>query len=96
MTNKAYEYAQGMHDLHVSRDLIQQVNGILELIQAVVDLKDPHMKLLIMGSANFGKWAFSHYENKVKKLAEQHKDRIIFFLQDIYSANSSSGESFFA
>lgn len=57
---------------------IMEIKGILELIQAVVDLKDPHMKLLIMGSANFGKWAFSHYENKVKKLAEQHKDRIIF------------------
>lgn len=31
-----------------------------------------------MGSANFGKWAFSSYEKKVKKLAEQNKDRIIF------------------
>ena len=31
-----------------------------------------------MGSANFGKWAFSSYERKVKKLAEQYKDTIIF------------------
>ena len=38
MTNKAYEYAQGMHDLHVSRDLIQQVNGILEAVPQVREL----------------------------------------------------------
>ena len=42
MTNKAYEYAQGMHDLHVSRDLIQQVNGILEAVPQVrVDFENP-------------------------------------------------------
>ena len=42
MTNKAYEYAQGIHDLHVSRDLIQQVNGILEAVPQVrVDFENP-------------------------------------------------------
>ena len=42
MTNKAYEYAQGMHDLHVSRDLIQEVNGILEAVPQVrVDFENP-------------------------------------------------------
>lgn len=42
MTNKAYEYAQSMHDLHVSRDLIQQVNGILEAVPQVrVDFENP-------------------------------------------------------
>ena len=42
MTNNAYEYAQGMHDLHVSRDLIQQVNGILEAVPQVrVDFENP-------------------------------------------------------
>lgn len=42
MTNKAYDYAQGMHDLHVSRDLIQQVNGILEAVPQVrVDFENP-------------------------------------------------------
>lgn len=57
---------------------IMEIKGILELIQAVVELTDPHIKLLIMGSANSGKWAFSPYENKVKKLSEQNKDRVIF------------------
>lgn len=42
MTNKAYDYAQGMHDLHVSRDLIQQVNRILEAVPQVrVDFENP-------------------------------------------------------
>lgn len=31
-----------------------------------------------MGSANSGKWAFSPYERKVKKLVEQNRDRILF------------------
>ena len=57
---------------------IMEIKGILEIIQAVFELKDPHIKLLIMGSANSGKWAFSSYENKVRKLVEQHSDRIIF------------------
>ena len=34
--------------------------------------------MLGVGSANFGKWAFSSYERKVKKLCEQNRDRIIF------------------
>lgn len=57
---------------------IMEIKGVLELMQAVTGLEDKHIKLLIMGSANFGKWAFSSYERKVKKLTEQHKDRIIF------------------
>lgn len=62
--------------LYVGR--IMEIKGVLELMQAVTGLKDQHIKLLIMGSANFGKWAFSSYERKVKKLAEQYKDTIIF------------------
>ena len=57
---------------------IMEIKGVLELMQAITGLEDKHIKLLIMGSANFGKWAFSSYERKVKKLAEQYKDRIIF------------------
>ena len=55
-----------------------QVKGVLELIQAVLAIQDPHIKLLCIGSANFGKWAFSTYERKVRKLAVQNKNRIIF------------------
>lgn len=57
---------------------IMQIKGVLELIEAVIGLKDKHIKLLITGSANFGKRAFSPYAIKVKKLAEENSDRIIF------------------
>ena len=62
--------------LYVGR--IMEIKGVLELMQAVTGLEDPHIKLLIMGSANFGKWAFSPYERKVIKLARQNPDRILF------------------
>ena len=62
--------------LYVGR--IMEIKGVLELMQAVTGLKDQHIKLLIMGSANFGKGAFSSYERKVKKFAEQYEDTIIF------------------
>lgn len=62
--------------LYVGR--IMEIKGVLELMQAVTGLEDKHIKLLIMGSANSGKWAFSSYERKVKKFAEKHKKRIIF------------------
>lgn len=62
--------------LYVGR--IMQIKGVLELMQAVAGLEDKHIKLLIMGSANSGKWAYSPYERKVKKISEQNKERIIF------------------
>ena len=62
--------------LYVGR--IMEVKGVLELMQAVTGLEDPHIKLLIMGSVNSGKRAFSSYERKVKKLSQQNRDRIIF------------------
>ena len=62
--------------LYVGR--LIQVKGILELMQAVLSIHDKHMKLLCIGSANFGKWTFSSYEGKVKKLAKNNSDRIIF------------------
>lgn len=62
--------------LYVGR--IMEIKGVIELMQAVIGLEDKHIKLLIMGSANSGKWAYSSYERRVKKLSEQNKDRIIF------------------
>ena len=62
--------------LYVGR--IMEIKGVIELMQAVTGLEDKHIKLLIMGSANSGKWTFSTYEKKVKKFSEQNKDRIIF------------------
>lgn len=57
---------------------IMQIKGVLELMKAVIALEDNEIKLVIMGSANSGKQAFSSYERQVKKLAEKNKDRIIF------------------
>ena len=54
------------------------VKGVLELMQAVLAIRDPHCKLLCVGSANFGKWAFSPYEKKVQKLFAHNRDRILF------------------
>ena len=62
--------------LYVGR--LIQVKGILELMQAVLSINEKCVKLLCIGSANFGKWAFSSYERKVKKLAKKNTDRIIF------------------
>lgn len=62
--------------LYVGR--IIEVKGVLELMQAVTGIEDNHIKLLMVGSANFGKWAFSPYERQVNKLAKQNRDRIIF------------------
>lgn len=62
--------------LYVGR--IMEIKGVMELMQAVASLKDQHIKLLIMGSSNSGKWAFSSYEKRVKKFSEQNKDQIIF------------------
>ena len=62
--------------LYVGR--IMEIKGVLELIEAVTSLEDKSLKLLIMGSANSGKWSYSSYERKVKKFSEKNKDRIIF------------------
>ena len=62
--------------LYVGR--LMKIKGILELIQSILSIDDKHVKLLGVGSANFGKWAFSSYERKVKKLSVQNKERIIF------------------
>lgn len=57
---------------------IMEIKGVLELMKAVIGLKDKQIKLMIMGSANSGKRAFSSYERQVKRLALKNKDRIIF------------------
>ena len=62
--------------LYVGR--IMEIKGVLELMQAVTGLEDKNIKLLIMGGANSGKWTYSAYEKKVKKHAEENKDKIIF------------------
>lgn len=61
--------------LYVGR--LMQIKGILELMQSILSIDDKHVKLIGVGSANFGKLALSSYERKVKKLSKQNKDRII-------------------
>lgn len=62
--------------LYVGR--LIQIKGILELMQSILSINDKHIKLIVVGSANFGKWAFSTYERKIKKLSAKNKERIIF------------------
>lgn len=62
--------------LYVGR--LIKVKGILELMQAILSIDDEHIKLLVVGSANFGKRAFSPYASKVKKSAKENKNRIVF------------------
>ena len=57
---------------------IMEIKGVMELMKAVIELNDQHIKLMIMGSANSGKWAYSSYEKKVKKYADIHKKQIFF------------------
>ena len=57
---------------------IIQVKGILELMHAITGINNEKVKLLVVGSANFGKWEFSPYANKVKKFYQKHQDQIIF------------------
>lgn len=52
--------------------------GVLELIRALLAIKDKTVKLVILGSSNFGLGDFGEYPGLVKKLAEENKDRIIF------------------
>ena len=62
--------------LYVGR--IMEIKGILELMQAIVSIPDGHVKLLVVGSANFGKWTYSAYERDIKKLSRQNRERILF------------------
>lgn len=57
---------------------IMEIKGVMELMKAVTELNDQHIKLMIMGSANSGKRAYSSYEKKVKKYADIHMKQIIF------------------
>lgn len=62
--------------LYVGR--IMEIKGILELMQAILSIPDEHVKLLVVGSANFGKWTYSAYERDIKKLSRQNRERILF------------------
>ena len=57
---------------------IKEEKGLLELVQAVKELRDNNMKLLVLGGANSGKWSISVYEKKVKNLVKKNKEQFLF------------------
>ncbi len=67
---------------------IVAVKGVLELIKAIVRLKDQNVKLLIVGSPNFALKSRSEYLERVEKIVYDNKEQIKFtgFVQntDLY------------
>lgn len=57
---------------------ILEVKGVKELVQAILNINDPHIKLLMIGSAISGGNAATPYVEEVQKLVEQAGDRIKF------------------
>lgn len=57
---------------------IVQEKGVLELIRAIKRIKNNKIKLLIVGSPNFGKKTVTKYETQVVKEVEKSKERISF------------------
>lgn len=57
---------------------IIDVKGAKELVQAIINIKNPHIKLLMIGSANFGNNDETPYVKSVKELLDQAKDRVQF------------------
>lgn len=52
--------------------------GIKELIEAFLSVYKPSMKLLIIGSSNFGLGNYGKYPREVKKLVDNNRDKIKF------------------
>lgn len=52
--------------------------GVKELMEAVVAINNPNIKLMIMGASNFGLGDFGEYPKQVKQLVEKYSDNIIF------------------
>lgn len=57
---------------------ILEVKGVRELVRAVINIGDPHIKLLMIGSAISGGNADTPYVAEVKTLVEQAKGRVKF------------------
>ncbi len=55
---------------------IVPIKGVLELIEAVLKIDDPRLKLLIVGSSDFGLGNSGSYVGRVKELSLGHPDRI--------------------
>ncbi len=57
---------------------ILEVKGAKELVQAIININDPHIKLLMIGSAISGGNVQTPYVAEVQKLVEQSEDRVKF------------------
>lgn len=57
---------------------IQEVKGARELVQAVLNIADPHIKLLVIGSAISGGNELTPYVAEVQELVSKAEDRIKF------------------
>ena len=57
---------------------ILEVKGAKELVQAMLHINDPHMKLLMIGSAISGGNTTTPYVEEVKKLVAQAEERVKF------------------
>ncbi len=57
---------------------IIEVKGAKELVQAIVNMNNPHIKLLMIGSANFGTNDETPYVKEVKELLKQANERVQF------------------
>lgn len=57
---------------------ILEVKGVKELVQAMINIADPQIKLLMIGSAISGGNAATPYVDEVQKLVEQAGERVKF------------------
>ena len=57
---------------------ILEVKGVKELVQAIIQINDPHIKLLMIGSAISGGNTATPYVEEVQKLVEQAGERVKF------------------
>ena len=57
---------------------ILEVKGVKELVQAIINMNDPHIKLLMIGSAISGGNAATPYVAEVQQLVEQAGERVKF------------------
>lgn len=57
---------------------IVEEKGALELIEAINNIKDDNVKLMVIGSPNFGKETKTRYLSEVEQVISRCKERIIF------------------
>lgn len=54
------------------------VKGVLELMQAILKINNPKIKLLVIGSSDFGNGNLNDYSKKVQKVSLENADRIVY------------------